>query len=154
MCRAVTQTRQNPWNGKPDGIAIAATPNLDGWAAVERLLGYPAPAAGTSRPVAVGRPRRTADEVIFDPAHLPAARQTVSRNCGAQRNQPNERDCHDHHARLGRPKHGEVDAREVITKPFADDLGKLISFLASGPTAFLTGDTIKIDGGALVSAGV
>ena len=36
----------------------------------------------------------------------------------------------------------------------ADDLGKLISFLASGPTAFLTGDTIKIDGGALVSAGV
>ena len=46
--------------------------------------------------------------------------------------QPNERDCHDHHAaRPGRP-----------------------SILASGPTAFLTGDTIKMDGGALVSAGV
>ncbi|HEY1005407.1 MAG TPA: hypothetical protein VGD83_37835, partial [Streptosporangiaceae bacterium] len=36
----------------------------------------------------------------------------------------------------------------------ADDLWKLISFPASGPTAFLTGDTIKIDGGALVSASV
>ena len=36
----------------------------------------------------------------------------------------------------------------------AEDLAKLISFLASGPTAFLTGDLIKIDGGALMSAGV
>jgi 3-oxoacyl-[acyl-carrier protein] reductase len=32
----------------------------------------------------------------------------------------------------------------------AAELGNLIGFLASGPTAFLTGSTIKIDGGALV----
>jgi NAD(P)-dependent dehydrogenase (short-subunit alcohol dehydrogenase family) len=32
----------------------------------------------------------------------------------------------------------------------AGELGNLIGFLASGPTAFLTGSTIKIDGGALV----
>jgi len=36
----------------------------------------------------------------------------------------------------------------------ADELGDVIGFLASGPNAFLTGSTIKIDGGALVSAGV
>ena len=36
----------------------------------------------------------------------------------------------------------------------AGDLAKLITFLASGPTAFLTGDLIKIDGAALMSAGV
>jgi hypothetical protein len=30
----------------------------------------------------------------------------------------------------------------------------VIGFLASGPNAVLTGSTIKIDGGALVSAGV
>lgn len=32
----------------------------------------------------------------------------------------------------------------------AGELGNLIGFLAGGPTAFLTGSTIKIDGGALV----
>jgi NAD(P)-dependent dehydrogenase (short-subunit alcohol dehydrogenase family) len=32
----------------------------------------------------------------------------------------------------------------------AEELGKLIGFLASRPTEFLTGSTIKIDGGALV----
>lgn len=32
----------------------------------------------------------------------------------------------------------------------AGELGTLIGFLAGGPTAFLTGSTIKIDGGALV----
>jgi 3-oxoacyl-[acyl-carrier protein] reductase len=36
----------------------------------------------------------------------------------------------------------------------ADELGSLIGFLASGPDPFLTGSTIKVDGGALVSAGV
>jgi 3-oxoacyl-[acyl-carrier protein] reductase len=36
----------------------------------------------------------------------------------------------------------------------ADELGNLIGFLASGPDPFLTGSTIKVDGGALVSAGV
>ena len=38
--------------------------------------------------------------------------------------------------------------------PTADDPAKLITSLASGPTASLTGDLIKIDGGALMSAGV
>ena len=43
----------------------------------------------------------------------------------------------------------------MTTMPAPADAGtdKLIA-LASGPTAFLTGDLIKIDGGALVSAGV
>ena len=36
----------------------------------------------------------------------------------------------------------------------AGELGNLIGFLASGPNPFLTGSTIKVDGGALVSAGV
>jgi 3-oxoacyl-[acyl-carrier protein] reductase len=36
----------------------------------------------------------------------------------------------------------------------AAELGNLIGFLASGPNPFLTGSTIKVDGGALVSAGV
>jgi len=36
----------------------------------------------------------------------------------------------------------------------AAELGNVIGFLASRPNPFLTGTTIKIDGGALVSAGV
>ena len=110
------------------GVAWTAAPDLDGWAVEERLLDDLAPAAGTSRPVAVRRPaaRRTkprggrdrlsglsrpgrkpraireqaaspwqrpaenADEVTFDPAHLPAARPTASRSYGAQRH-PTER---------------------------------------------------------------
>jgi len=36
----------------------------------------------------------------------------------------------------------------------ANELGNVIGFPASGPNPFLTGSTIKIDGGALVSAGV
>jgi len=32
----------------------------------------------------------------------------------------------------------------------AEELGNLIGFLAGGPTEFLTGSTIKIDGDALV----